>query len=354
MILRLGLIIVAFLMSLSHATAAQMTNAMASTVFRERCAGCHGPTGDPNDVTPLTRVQPYDFSKCSVASAEPDAAWIVAVRDGGPAVGLSSEMPAFGKELNEEQIRAVVEYLRSLCLDKGWPNGNLNLPRPIFTEKAFPEDEVVVLPAISHRRGVPDDAQSAVIVEKRFGQRNNVEIEFPFASVDSGAGRERGFGDLELAVKRVVFADRAGTRILSCGLETAFPTGNASKGLGEGTTRFESFVAAAMAFGRASLQTKLGLELPKSNPWENRAFEYGAYAGYDVTVDPKRWTVGIELTGENKELAVTPQVRKALVKTNALAAAIGMQIPVTERSEQDLRIVGYLLWDYREPVLRRR
>ena len=124
--------------------------------------------------------------------------------------------------------------------------------------------------------------------------------------------------------------------------------------MGEGTTRFEPFVAAAMASGAASIQTKLAIELPKNAPWENRALGYNVYGGYDLTVDPKKWTVGIELNGENRELALTPQIRKSLVRTGALAAAVGLQIPIAERSEQDTRIVGYLLWDYRDPVLRRR
>src|SRR5438874_1271918 len=144
MILRLGLIFGVFLMI--RPAAAQPVDA-AATVYRQRCATCHGPNGDPEEGAPPTSRQPYDFSNCSVASAEPDASWIVAVRQGGAAVGLSSEMPAFEKILNDDQIRSVVAYLRALCLEKGWPNGNLNLPRPIFTEKAFPEDEVVLLPA---------------------------------------------------------------------------------------------------------------------------------------------------------------------------------------------------------------
>lgn len=59
------------------------------------------------------------------------------------------------------------------------------------------------------------------------------------------------------------------------------------------------------------------------------------------------------MTSENREFAVTPHVRRGLVKTGALAAAFGVQVPVTRTDEQPARLVGYLLWDDREPVRRR-
>lgn len=164
--------------------------------------------------------------------------------------------------------------------------------------------------------------------------------------------RQSGVGDVELAAKRVLFADRAGTRIVSGGFEVAFPTGSAPRGPGEGTTRFEPFVAAAWARDGLSLQMTAALELPKNAPWSDHALEYRAYRGRDLSRAARKWTLGVELTGENTELAVTPQVRKGLVKTGALAAALGVQIPATERAEQQARLVGYLLWDYREPVRR--
>ena len=169
-------------------------------------------------------------------------------------------------------------YLRRLCLDEGWPNGNLNLPRPILTEKAFPEDELVVLPAISHERRSAGEGELAAVIEKRFGKRNNIEIELPIASIDSGFGRQTGVGDIQVAVKRVLSANRAGTRIASGGLEVAFPTGDPARNLGEGTTRFAPFVAAGFAFGPSSLQTMIGLELPRKQPWKDKVLEYNVYA----------------------------------------------------------------------------
>ena len=43
---------------------------------------------------------------------------------------------------------------------------------------------------------------------------------------------------------------------------------------------------------------------------------------------------------------MTPQVRKGLTGTGALAASIGVMLPLNEREEQGVRWVGYLLWEY--------
>jgi mono/diheme cytochrome c family protein len=322
-------------------------------LYERHCSKCHGPAGSQPTPPPDLTTRPFDFSKCSVSSAEPDAAWKMAVAHGGPAVGLSDDMPAFSKKLSSGEIAALVAYLRGLCVDQGWPNGNLNLSRPILTEKAFPEDEVVILPMVSHHKDEPSQMRLATVIEKRFGQRNNVELAVPFASVVSDTERQSGVGDVELAIKRVLFADRPGTRILSAGLELVFPTGSESRGLGEPGVRYEPFLAAGLVRGLTLVQGTFVVELARHDGTTEHKWEYNTYVGRDLSTHPRRWTIGVELNGENKELALTPQVRKGLVKTGALAAAVGVQFPITERAEQHTRVVGYLLWDYREPVWRR-
>lgn len=57
---------------------------------------------------------------------------------------FSEMMPAFRGALTPEQLQRVMDYIRTMCTDDAWPRGELNLPRPLFTEKAYPEDEWVV------------------------------------------------------------------------------------------------------------------------------------------------------------------------------------------------------------------
>jgi hypothetical protein len=48
-------------------------------------------------------------------------------------------------------------------------------------------------------------------------------------------------------------------------------------------------------------------------------------------------------------MALTPQVRKGLTGTGALAAAVGVTLPLNKRDTQGIRWAGYLLWEYLEP-----
>lgn len=53
-------------------------------------------------------------------------------------------MPAFRGALSPEQLQRVMDYIRTMCTDAAWPRGELNLPCPLVTGKAYPEDEWVV------------------------------------------------------------------------------------------------------------------------------------------------------------------------------------------------------------------
>ncbi len=53
-------------------------------------------------------------------------------------------MPAFGAKLGEAEIFSILRHVRTFCVNDAWPRGEFNLPRPLFTEKAFLEDEIVV------------------------------------------------------------------------------------------------------------------------------------------------------------------------------------------------------------------
>jgi hypothetical protein len=215
----------------------------------------------------------------------------------------------------------------------------------------------VLLPSHSRGKGEPAESGLMAVFEKRFGKRNNVEIEFPFASFNNGNERVSGLQDLKAAVKRVLWSDTLGTRIVSAGFETAFPTANTSNGLGEGRYRYEPFLAAGFARGSTTVQTQFAVEFERvageTGSEIRREYSYNIFAGWDLGIHPTRWSPGIELNGVNRELWLTPQIRKGLVRTGAVAAAAGVQVPLNYRDQNRMRLVGYLLWDYREPIWRR-
>ena len=329
-------------------------------MWKEWCARCHAQDGSGKVTEPTVDVAPLDFTECKTATAEPDADWELAIASGGPAVGLSSQMPAFGDTLTPEQVHEFVEYMRGFCKEPGWPHGNMNFPRPIFTEKAFPENEFIVLPVVTHRRAdgpsgpgtgaTRTDLDLVALYERRLGRRGMWEVAVPFSRHATGGTPQRGIGDIELAFKYVLNADVARTRILSAGIEVALPTGSEGRDLGHGTVVFEPFLAAGTIWRDVYLQGQAKFEFPADLAKADRAFVYNLYAGRDTSTAPTTWTIGLEVNGENDELALTPQIRKGLTKTGALGAALGVRVPINERHQQGTRVVGYLLWEYLDPV----
>ncbi len=109
---------------------------------KQAVRACHGGDGKgaPESTTAFDRPDTFpDFTECDQTTPEDNRAWKSIIRDGGPRRGFSQIMPSFGGALTSEQIDAVVRYLRTFCKSEGWPRGELNLPRPLLTEKAFPE-----------------------------------------------------------------------------------------------------------------------------------------------------------------------------------------------------------------------
>ncbi len=335
------------------------------------CARCHAIDGSGDVNEPTVTVRPMDFTNCSLTTPEPDADWERAIAKGGPGVGLSSQMPAFEDSLSPEQIRGFVSHLRTFCTEPRWPSGNLNFPRPILTEKAFPENEFLILPVVSHRKesdGIPAQTEMEwmALFEHRIGRRAMYEVGVPIVarrtaalSIPSAAlintqSNDVGLGDLELSFSTTLFASNSAPRILSAGLEAAIPVGDDAEGFGHGTVVWEPFLSAGAAIGSWYLQAQTKVELPVDRLKAGRAFVYNVYFGRDTSLAPNTWTLGVEVDGENSELAMTPQIRKGLTRTGALAAAVGVMIPVSERDEQTTRLVGYLLWEYTEPVRARK
>lgn len=331
------------------------------------CAGCHAEDGSGRVDAPTITVVPMDFTDCKVASGEPDADWERAIAKGGLGVGLSSEMPAFEDSLTRDQISAFVSHLRGFCGEAGWPSGNANFPRPILTGKAFPENEFVMLPAISHWNESPapsiTTASLVAIYERRIGRRSMIEIEVPLVGTNSLTTWTSGIGDVAFAFKHAVFDRADAPRIVSVGLETVLPSGDRFKDHGSGTTIFEPFISAGAMLRDWYLQSQFTIELPLDRLRADRVVAYNAYVGRDAGSAPDTWTFGVELNGEialpqlgvtTHFVSLTPQVRKGLTATGALAAAAGAMLPLNKADAQGVRWVGYLLWEYLEPWRARR
>jgi len=330
----------------------QQTPTTIPEMWNAWCARCHGRDGTGKVAQPTVAVQPMDFTNCRLTTGEADADWTLAISKGGPAVGLSSQMPAFGEVISAEQVAGFVKHVRGFCKERGWPSGNFNLPRAIFAEKAFPEDELVIVPMASHNPNEFTTYQVRTIFERRIGRRAQLEAVLPFESVYLGT-RETGVGDVEIGGKYALtpYAKRF---LLTSGFDVSLGTGQSSQIAGGFGATLEPYLAAATTLGSSYLQGQFKMEFPTTGSWKNRETIFHVYMGRDTSLSPDTWTIGIELSGENKEFGLTPQIRKGLTRTGALGAAVGARIPLTEREEQGITWIGYLVWEFLEPVRPRR
>lgn len=361
----IGIAAFAFAHMLS-AQAARTASAAASPemsgreLFVAACANCHG-----NDGRGATRTQVGfpealpDFSDCSYASRENAQDWAAIVHEGGPVRAFTHRMPAFGAALTEEQITRVVAYVRSICSDRTWPRGELNLPRPIAAEKAFPEDETVVTMSSSSSEGTRT-TQAALIYEKRFGARNQMEYDIPFSMTHSrveGKSSHSGvkLGDISVAYKRVLAHDGNRGYILSAGTEVVLPTGDTASGAGSGATILEPFILAAHTLPANSyLQVHGGYEAAVGRKKESSAAYVRTALGTTVgSAYGRAFSPMVEVVADRDFFkgAITqwdwiPQMEVSLSRRQHILASIGMRIPVTDRKTRPRELVAYLNWDW--------
>ena len=200
------------------APASALTLDSGKQIYEAGCVACHGPDGkgQAQNLAGFERPPTFpDFTDCPTATPEPDVQWRAVITHGGPARGFSRIMPAFGELLTAGQIDKAIGYLRGMCREEAWPRGNLNLPRAMVTEKAFPENETVVTRSFN-AQGAPG-VSSTVIYERRIGASAMMEAIVPYDFTHDSGHWGAAFGDLALGYKQKLFHSlRTGT-IFSAG-----------------------------------------------------------------------------------------------------------------------------------------
>jgi mono/diheme cytochrome c family protein len=336
----------------AHAAEAQ-EGASGRELYLAACAACHGADGTGQAPALLGFDVPVpDFTDCSFATPEADADWFAIVHDGGPVRAFDRRMPSFGEALSEADILRVLAHVHAFCRDARWPRGELNLPRPLVTEKAFPENETVLTTTIA--ASGDGAAANELLYERRLGSRTQLEVNVPFVSHQTGGGAwQSGLGDVGAALKRVLFHSHERGSILSVSGEAVFPTGKESDGLGSGVAVFEPFatfgqILAADAF----VQLQAGAELPRRGGKE--AFWRAALGKTLVSGRFGRsWSPMLELLGARElesgahvEWDAVPQMQVSLSKRQHILISAGVRVPLTERSGRATQVITYFLWDW--------
>ena len=110
--------------------ASPRTRDLGRSLYEERCVLCHGAEGQGWDWGPKVLRPPIPVPNlASVVPKRSDSYLQDIIKGGGPAVGLTSFMPAAGFNLTDEEIRKLVGYLRGLSGVSGNPRSAWNSPR---------------------------------------------------------------------------------------------------------------------------------------------------------------------------------------------------------------------------------
>ena len=327
-------------------------------IFESGCVSCHGANGSGQSRN-LAGFEPPatfpDFSDCPTSTVEPDIQWRAVITNGGPARGFSEIMPSFRDLLTQDQIGKVIDYVRGLCKEDVWPRGNLNLPRPMVTEKAFPENETVVTGAIN-AQGTPGVA-STVIYERRIGATAMMEAIIPFDFTHDTGSWGSAFGDLALGYKQKLFHSLRRGSIFSVGGELIAPTGNPTLGTGGESTIFEAFGAFGQILpGSGFFQLHTGIELPAHPEKVPKAFYLRTALGKTFATDAglgRRWSPMVEIiadrefeTGARTNWDVLPEIQIPINKRMHLLGNIGIRIPLNNTAGRQRQVLFYALWDW--------
>lgn len=80
------------------------------------CAKCHGASGKADGPAAATlKTRPGDFTDCARMAKFPDDTMFNVIKNGGQAANLSKDMPPWNQGLEDDEIKALVSYVRSLC-----------------------------------------------------------------------------------------------------------------------------------------------------------------------------------------------------------------------------------------------
>ena len=329
-------------------------------LYDANCAVCHGSNGKGLPVTRVGFSQPLpDFTDCAFNSTERSADWVAIAHEGGPIRGFSPIMPAFGDALTSAELEKLIEYVRGFCADLSWPRGELNFPLPLFTEKAFPENETLLKSVIDE----DGSSETKLIYEKRVEARGQYELVLPYVNRDTGAPNnwEHGFGDVAVAYKHVLAHSPESGYILSAAAELSLPTGSDESGLGEGHSVMEGFLAVGKQLPRDFfIQSRAIYKAPLDG--STREAELQVALGRAMTSGGpygRQWNPMVEVlgarpleSGASTEWDWVPQVQFSINQRQHLRGNIGVRLPLTDRDSRDAQIGVYFLWDWFDGGLR--
>ena len=317
-------------------------------IFAVNCASCHGPAGWPDPESPLVKglgVVPADFSDALFNSREGEGEWTLVVTHGGPALGFSEVMPAFGATLSEADVENVLAYIKTLGGVHDYPDGALNLFLPIRTKKAFPEDEWVWKQRYTDTDG--DNAWKHTLeYEFRIGQRWQGVLAANYES----KGGDGEFGHFEPGFKYVLSHDKQRGSIYTLAVQAGVPLNSGEN------WEFLPYLAMGKVLNddwifQGSARLKFDLE-----DSDGGSAEFAGIVHWVHTPWPRNVFPALEVVAEvpfetgpgedSVQWSLLPQARIGISKRGHVAVNVGVELPVNERDRYEWRAYVYLIWDF--------
>ena len=343
------LVIVLLLSLASTAAAADLTR--GEEIFRTNCASCHGAGGKPDSDSPLVKslgIMPANFSDPLFNSREPASDWKTVITHGGPALGFSEQMPAFGAALTEQDVDSVLAYIKTLGGEHDYPDGDLNLFLPVRTKKAFPEDEWVWKQRYAELDG-DNSWKNTLEYEFRVGERFQGVLEM----THEVKGSQSDFGHFEPGFKYVLMHDARAGYIFTLGGNLGVPMNS--------DAHWE--VLPYLAFGKIlgeewTLQSSGCLKLDVENS-DNSSAEFAGVVHWVHSQKPRSVFPALELVAEVPfergvgpdrkdavQFSILPQARIGLNKRGNIALNAGLELPLNDKDRYEWRAYFYFIWDF--------
>jgi hypothetical protein len=210
--------------------------------------------------------------------------------------------------------------------------------------------------------------ETHVIYEQRFGVKNQLEVDVPFALMKPDKVWYGGIGDISMGVKRVIFSHLVSAEGLGSGTIFSLqgninvPSGDSKHGLGSGTTAFEPLAEFGQLFpSRTFIQFETGATLPvdtskapQSTFWHTavgQMFPQGNGLGRIFSpmlefLADRDWVNNARTNWD-----LLPEMQVTLSKRQHVRADVGVRFPLNDTRGRATQVLFYVLWDWQEGSL---
>lgn len=232
----------------------------------------------------------------------------------------------------------------------------LHFAHPLFTESVSPDTKFRF--DYNYQNITGDVKRSGLILggEYAFDRSFSIEVGLPYEFLNTGMEATASrIGNMEVSFKFANFAYEDAGLLLGYGLEVGLPTGNDASAIGsDHRIEWAPFLNAGLKKGAWEWVGFATFEIPTNQkPGEEieTELELNASVLYNIS---ERWEGLLELNGssplsggeESPIWFFSPGFKLAPLPNEHLKAGVGVQIPLSADSEQELGLIGSLFYHF--------